>query len=51
MIKLRKETIKKVGKGFCALAIIVATVEANAPCPYISYQPEKPESVKKLRKF
>lgn len=34
-----------------ALALTVATVNANVCCPWLNYQPPVPEDVKKLRKF
>lgn len=43
--------IKKIAKCIVSLALIVATIEANIACPYITYQPHKPESVRRLRKF
>lgn len=42
---------KNIGKVMKKMAISVAKMEANATCPYLSYQPQKPSSVKKLRKF
>jgi len=49
---MKKNTmVKRLGQGIGKLAVSVAKMEANSACPYISYQPQKPEAVKKLRKF
>lgn len=42
---------EKIGKGIGKAATFVAKVEANSACPYLTYQPQKPDAVKKLRKF
>lgn len=34
-----------------ALALVVAASDAMVCCPFLQYQPELPEEVKKLRKF
>ena len=44
--KMRKELKKIVEK----IAIRSVTTEANATCPWASYQPKVPEVAKKLRK-
>ena len=46
-----KKMFLRFGQCFAALAIVLATVTANASCMIIAHQPEEPESVKKLRKF
>lgn len=33
------------------LALVIATMSANITCGYLAYQPELPQSAKKLRKF
>lgn len=39
-------------KGFVKkIAMYIAKSDANTACPYISYQPPMPDSIKKLRKF
>lgn len=43
-----KNSMKKVGK---AVVLRVAEHYANVTCPLVVYQPEMPESVKRLRKF
>ncbi|MDR1550088.1 MAG: cyclic lactone autoinducer peptide [Hungatella sp.] len=48
---MKKETVIKLNKWLCTFAIMIAVIEANSPCPFLTYQPEKPDSVKKLRKF
>lgn len=40
-----------IGKTIAKFAINIAKIEANSTCPYLSYQPKKPEMVKKMRKF
>ena len=47
MIKVLKKELKKIVEK---IAIKSATTEANATCPWVSYQPEIPEAAKKLRK-
>lgn len=42
--KKTKDLVKKI-------AIHVAKADANVACPWISYQPKMPNSVKKLREF
>ena len=39
------------GKVVVILAKKIAAMEVNSSCPLFAYQPEIPESVKKLRKF
>lgn len=46
-----KNLKKMAGKGIGRIAVIAARAEANAACPYLTYEPKKPEAVKKLRKF
>ena len=33
------------------VAVKVATADANAACPFITFQPKLPQAVKKMRKF
>ncbi len=40
-----------VNKFIAKAALAVAKANANTACPFISYQPKLPETVKKLRKF
>ncbi len=47
MRKVLKKELKKIVEK---IAIKSATTEANATCPWVSYQPEIPEAAKKLRK-
>ena len=42
---------ENVGKVVVILAKKIAAMEVNSSCPLFAYQPEIPESVKKLRKF
>ena len=42
---------ENVGKVVVILAKKIAAMEVNSSCPIFAYQPEIPESVKKLRKF
>lgn len=46
-----KKMKEKVGKSIGKMAVFAAKMEANSACPYLTYQPEKPDAVKKLRKF
>lgn len=49
---MKKANINKtIGKIIEKMAVSIAKAEANAACPYISYQPSKPDAVKKMRKF
>lgn len=49
---MKKENMKKaVGKIVEKIAVSIAKTEANTACPYLSYQPSKPDAVKKMRKF
>ena len=48
--KMRKVLKKELKKIVEKIAIKSATTEANATCPWVSYQPEIPEAAKKLRK-
>lgn len=32
-------------------AMSVARIEANSTCSYLTYQPKKPDAVRRLRKF
>lgn len=43
--------LMKCSTPLLALAVVVATVNANVCCPWMNYQPIVPEDVKKLRKF
>jgi len=47
--------MKKVSVKFMSclvsMAFVMAAVSANWVCHFITYQPEEPEDVKKLRKF
>lgn len=43
-----KKIIKKIIEN---VAIMIAVSDANAACLCISYQPQMPKAVKKLRKF
>ena len=47
MRKVLKKELKKIVEK---IAIKSATTEANATCPWVSYQPEIPEAARKLRK-
>lgn len=50
--KMKKENLKKtIGKVMGQMAVSIAKMEANSACPYLSYQPKKPNAVKKLRNF
>lgn len=42
--KMLKKMIEK-------LAVKVATADANTACPCVTYQPNVPKAVEKLRKF
>lgn len=42
-----KRVMKKVKE---LVAIKIATRDANVACPYLTYQPRLPETVKKLKK-
>lgn len=33
------------------MAVKIAVAEANTACPFITYQPKLPQTVKNLRKF
>lgn len=44
----KKTVLKRVVEE---IAIKVATADANAACPCLTYQPKVPKAVKKLRKF
>lgn len=44
----RKKTLKKIIEK---IAIKIAIFDANATCPFITYQPIEPKSVKKLKKL
>lgn len=44
----KKTVLKRVVEE---IAIKVATADANAACPCLTYQPKVPTAVKKLRKF
>ena len=46
---MKKE--KRLRKIIEKIAIKAAKEDANAACPFITYQPVQPPSVKKLRKF
>lgn len=46
-LNLKERIVGYIGKA----AISVAKMEANSSCPYLSYQPKKPDAVKRLRKF
>lgn len=46
-LNLKEKIVGYIGKA----AISVAKIEANSSCPYLSYQPTKPDTVKRLRKF
>lgn len=46
-----KKFFEKYGSMIAALALAVTTISANSACTWITYQPELPEVVKKLRKF
>lgn len=49
---MKKENLKKtIGKVMGQMAVFIAKMEANSACPYLSYQPQKPNAVKKLRNF
>lgn len=48
---LRNKLIQNFGKCVGLFALCIAVVQANAACPYFTYQPELPDSVKKLRKL
>lgn len=48
---MRYKIMKHMGKFVGLFALVIAAVQANVACPYLSYQPELPESVKKLRRF
>lgn len=47
-MKKENKTIKNLVEK---LAVKIAAAEANAACPFITYQPKLPQSVKSLRKF
>lgn len=40
----------KHGTGLAALALLLATVTANSTCYYMSYQPDEPATLSKLKK-
>ena len=48
---LRNKVFQHMGKFVGLFALAIAVVQANVACPYLSYQPELPDAVKKLRKF
>ncbi|MDR2023790.1 MAG: cyclic lactone autoinducer peptide [Hungatella sp.] len=41
----------KLCRYLSTFAVLIAVIEANASCPFLTYQPSKPDSVKKLQKF
>lgn len=41
----------KVAKVIKYITFKAAEVDANTACPFITYQPQLPEKVKKMRKF
>jgi cyclic lactone autoinducer peptide len=50
--KINKEQIVVgLSKKLVEISIKIATIDANTACPYITYQPQKPDKVKQLRKF
>lgn len=51
IIMKTKKINQIVGKYIKKMAKTVAKLEANSVCPYLTYQPVKPDSVKKMRKF
>ena len=42
---------KNLGSLIGKTAVSVAKIEANAACTYLTYQPKKPDALKKMRKF
>lgn len=48
---LKNKILKNLGKYVGLFAMAVAVIEANVACPYLSYQPKLPDSVKKLRRL
>jgi len=50
-IRNNKEMVIRLSHYLSAAAVAIAVIEANVPCPYLTYQPSKPDSVRKLRKF
>lgn len=46
-----KKFLKKYGRIFATLAIMVTSVNVNTTCMVIMYQDKLPEEAKKLRKF
>lgn len=53
MNKIRKFFCNKIGiaKGLAAMALIFSVFAANSRCMCIYHEIEKPEKLKKLRKF
>ncbi len=48
---LRSSVKKNVSKKIIGMAKKIAEMEVNSSCPLFAYQPELPDSVKKLKKF
>ena len=48
---LRSSVKKNVSKKIIGMAKKIAEMEVNSYCPLFAYQPELPDSVKKLKKF
>lgn len=46
-----KAIMRRYAGVIAALALVVTTVSANSACIWFTYQPELPETAKKLRKF
>lgn len=47
----KEKVTEKMGKSLVKIATKIATIDANTACPYITFQPHKPDEVKRLRKF
>lgn len=46
-----KNIFVKLGKLVVAFSMVITALSVNAACPFVTYQPEVPESAKKMRKF
>ncbi len=51
MKKCFKQQLLRLMNVSAALSLVVATLNANVACSFISHQPEVPSKVKSLRKF
>lgn len=46
-----KQLLVKLGKLVVSFSMVITALSVNSACPFVTYQPEVPESASKLRKF